>query len=696
MNLLSRSVSRRYLAGISAFLVLVSACLSLQSAQLTKPSANDRHVALAVTTLLKHEHLLRDPADVRHPSNTTISERCMKTFLQSLDPMKMYFYQSDYDSFAAYKDQLADRAQQGDISFAYTVFNTFLARIDERVKMIDSILKMNHDFNIDEELVTDKDAATYSKTPEEAFDRWRKRIKYDLLLLKAEKSDGKPDKSEGKTPEQRLAQRYHSFAKRMRQTDAEELLEMYLTSLTTAFDPHTTYMSPSSVENFKIMMQLKLEGIGASLQGVDGYTVVKKIIPGGAAEKEGHLKLDDKIIAVGEGESGELVDVVDMKLNDVVKMIRGKPGTVVRLELTSVKDPKPHEIKITRATIELKDSEARGEIFDAGRRSDGKPYKIGVINLPSFYMDMDGARQGLPNYKSTTRDVHNILEGFKQKGVDAVVLDLRNNGGGSLTEAIKLTGLFIYDGPVVQVKDADGRVTPYTDPDPDIDWNGPLVVLISKFSASASEIFAGAIQDYSRGLIVGDKSTHGKGSVQSLLDLGEQLFRVPNAPKLGELKITMQQFYRPGGDSTQLRGVVSDIELPSLSSHLDVGEADLDYPLPFDQVPPQPFKKFDRVNPVLTDQLHRLSAARCAASEKFQKVERNIAHYKQQKAKKTVTLNEAKFLKERAELNSDKEEEKAIEKLNDNPSGIERDFYLDEVFNIANDYMNHAQVVKAN
>ncbi len=381
----------------------------------------------------------------------------------------------------------------------------------------------------------------------------------------------------------------------------------------------------------------------------------------------------------------------------MVKLIRGKPGTVVRLQLTSLKDPKPHEIKITRATIELKNSEAQGQVFDAGRRADGKPYKIGVINLPSFYMDMDGARQGNPDYRSTTRDVRRILQGFKEKGVEAVVLDLRTNGGGSLTEAISLTGLFINDGPVVQVKDADGRVTPYVDPDPDIDWNGPLVVVISKFSASASEIFAGAIQDYNRGLIVGDKSTHGKGTVQSLLNLGEQLFRVANAPKMGELKITMQQFYRPGGDSTQRRGVVSDIELPSLSTHLkDVSEADLDYSLPFDHVPPQPFKKFDRVNPVLVDQLQRLSAARCAASEKFQKVQRNIVHYQQQIAKKAVTLNEAKFLKERAELNADKEEEKAIEKLNENPSAIERDFYLDEVFNIATDYMNQAQVVKAN
>ena len=343
----------------------------------------------------------------------------------------------------------------------------------------------------------------------------------------------------------------------------------------------------------------------------------------------------------------------------------------------------------------MTDSEAKGQIFDAGRRGDGKPYKIGVINLPSFYMDMDGARQGKPDFKSTTRDVHRILEDFKAKGVDAVVLDLRTNGGGSLTEAINLTGLFIYDGPVVQVKDANGQVTPYFDPDPDIDWNGPLVVVISKFSASASEIFAGAIQDYNRGLIVGDKSTHGKGTVQSLLDLGQQLFRIPNAPNMGELKITMQQFYRPGGDSTQLRGVVSDVELPSLSTHLDVGEADLDYPLHFDKVPAQPIKKFDRTNAAVVDQLRRASAARCAASEKFQKVQRSITHYLEQKARKSVTLNEAKFRKERAETNADKEEEKAIEKLN-NESGIDRDFYLDEVFNITNDYMNQAQVVKAN
>jgi carboxyl-terminal processing protease len=690
MSFLSRSLIRRRIAGVTAFLFLLSATVWVQAGQLTAPSAGDHNVAKAVTSLLRREHLLR------HPLDAEISHRCMKMFLQSLDPMKMYFYQSDYDKFAEYKDRLADLAQEGKIDFAYLVYKTLLDRIDERVKMVDEILKTKPDFSIDEELVTNKDLVSYAKTPEEARENWRKRIKYDLLLLKAEKADSKTDKSEGKTPEQRLTQRYHSFAKRMHQTDSDELLEMYLTALTMSLDPHTTYMSPDSVKNFKIMMQLKLEGIGASLQGMDGYTIVKKIIPGGAAEKEGHLKLDDKIMAVGEGETGELVDVVDMKLNDVVKMIRGKPDTTVRLQVTSVKDPAPHVVKIKRAVIELKDSEARGEIFDAGRRADGKPYKVGVINLPSFYMDMDGARQGKTEFKSTTRDVHNILKGFKEKGVDAVVMDLRTNGGGSLTEAINLTGLFINDGPVVEVRDAENRVTPYTD-HPDIEWSGPFAVVISRFSASASEIFAGAIQDYHRGLIVGDKSTHGKGSVQSLLDVGQQLFRIPNAPDMGELKITMQQFYRPGGDSTQLRGVVSDIQIPSLSSNLkDVGEADLDYPLPFDRVQPQHFTSFNLVNAAQVDQLHRLSAARCAASEKFQKVERHIAQYKQQVEKKSVTLNEAKFLKERAEMNADKEEEKEIEKMAENPSGIDRDFYLDEVLNIMVDYMNQPQIVKAN
>ena len=613
-----------------------------------------------------------------------MSHRCLKTFLRTLDPMKLYFYQSDIDTFSKYKDSLAEAAQSGDITFAHTVFQTFLARVDERIKMIDQLLTAPHDFTVDEEMVTDKDLIAYPKTPTEAWERWRKRIKYDLLLLKADKADTKAegkheDAFEEKTPQQRLTQRYHSFAKRMHQTTAEELLEMYLTSLTTSFDPHTDYMSPGTLENFEIMMRLKLEGVGASLQNVDGYTVVKRIIPGGAAEKEGHLKLEDRIVGVGQGESGEWVDVVDMKLNDVVNMIRGKPGTIVRLQVIPMHTRSGKSSRSPAPRSNSKTAKPTAEIFEAGHKADGKPYKVGVIDLPSFYLDMSGARRGEIDAKSSTRDVNRILDEFKMKGVDAVVLDLRLNGGGSLTEAISLTGLFIYDGPVVQVKDAEGRVTPYTDPDPGIAWAGPLVVLTSKFSASASEILAGAIQDYGRGLIVGDHSTHGKGTVQSLQEIGQLLFRLPNAPQIGAIKITDHQFYRPNGDSTQRRGVLADIELPSLTTHLDVGEADLDYPLAFDHVDPRDFKRFGLVNPASVDQLRRLDAQRCAASEKFQKVVRDIARYKELKAKKSVTLNEAKFLKERAELNADKEEEKVYDKLAEpNPTGIKRDYYPDE------------------
>ena len=670
-----------------------------------------------------------------------IAGRWMKTFLKSLDPMKVYFYQSDVDEFNQHQDDLTKMIEKNDVSFAYFVFQRFLQRVDERVKTIEELLSQPLDFTVNEEMTVDRDLLQFPKDPNEARDRWRKRIKYDLLVLKTDKDkktaasnesnerkktgdESQPAKnpnedadnpqnstqntptqpqSEKKTnivdekkPVDKLTQRYHSFAKRMHQTDPDELLEIYLNSLTTSFDPHTSYMSPSTQENFDIMMRLELEGIGASLQSDDGYTVVKHLVPGGVADKDGRLKIEDKIIGVGQGEEGPVVDVIDMKLNDVVKLIRGNRGTVVRLEVLSPSSEKK-TLKMTREKIELKDSEAKGEIFEAGKRPDGTAYKIGIIDLPSFYMDMTGARRGLADFKSTTRDVRMILEDFNRKNVDVVVLDLRRNGGGSLTEAINLTGLFIPNGPVVQVKDADGRVSPFNDLDPTMVWSGPLVVVISKFSASASEILAGAIQDYGRGLIVGDHATHGKGTVQSLLDIGQHLFSfMPNTRPMGALKVTMQQFYRPNGESTQKRGVLSDIELPSLTTHLDVGEADLDYPLEFDRVNPMSYKRFDLVTPPITEQLKHLAEQRVQTTEKFQKELRTIARYKEQKAKKTVTLNEAQFVKEREELNADKEEEKTFDELNNpNNKGIVRDYYLDEVMAIAVDYLNLRQVAKA-
>ena len=672
-------------------------------ADLEGPRASDRQVALIVTALLNQEHLLK------HALDDEISERALTTYLKGLDPMKVYFYQADIDEFMKERRSLDDTIKRGDLSLAYKIFNRFLKRVDERVEFVDVLLKQEHDFDVDEVMVTDRDDAKYAKTPAEAFDRWRRRIKYDLLVLKSEAAekaedeeseskqdeakdddakDAEGEKDSGEEATDRLTRRYHSYAKRMHQFSSDDLLEMYLSAITTAYDPHTTYMSPSSLENFHISMKLKLEGIGAALMMNDGYTVVTKVIPGGAADKNGKLQPEDRIVSVGQGADGEMVDVIDMNLNDVVKMIRGKAGTLVRLGVKPAGGNDVQIYQITRAKIELKDSEARSEIIPFGERADGSSYQIGVIDLPSFYMDMSAARKGLTDFKSTTRDVRRILENFKDKGVDAVVLDLTRNGGGSLTEAINLTGLFIDQGPVVQVKDSDSRVQHYDDLESGMVWDGPLVVMTSKFSASASEILAGAIQDYGRGIIIGDVATHGKGTVQSLLDLGNQIFNVPNPPNLGALKITMQQFYRPNGESTQKRGVVVDVPMPSLTTHMDVGETDLDYPVKFDEVEAAPFTKDDDVSTPVVKQLNSLSGKRRSESDDFAKLDRRVKQYQKQKAQKTVTLNEAKFFAERAELDADKEEEKQIkEQVSGERPVFRRNYYNDEVLAVTLDYL---------
>lgn len=683
MRLTMATGKRLRLSGLLLAAVLASSLAIPACADPVAPSTQDEKTAFTVSALLRREHLSR------HPLDDEIASRALDLYLKSLDPMKVYFLQSDIDAFSRQETQIDDQLKRGKIDLGYTVFQTFLRRIDERVKLVDEFLATEHDFTVDEEIVVDPDTAQYAKDDAEARDKWRKRIKYDLLTLKA-------DDTVGQEAIDKLTRRYHSFAKRMHQTSSDELLEMYLTSVTTAYDPHTTYMSPSTLENFDISMRLELEGIGAALQSEDGYTIVSKIIPGGAAAKNGQLKPEDKIVGVGQGKDGAIQDVVDMKLDDVVALIRGKRGTTVRLQVIPLDSQERKIIEIVRERVELKDSEAQAKVFEEGQQADGSPYKIGVINLPSFYMDMEGARQGLAEFKSTTRDVRRILEGFNQQGVDAVVLDLRFNGGGSLQEAINLTGLFIDQGPVVQVKDADGQVLPYNDLESGAVWNGPLVVVINKFSASASEILAGAIQDYRRGLVIGDHATHGKGTVQSLMDLSQRLFGFTRGPELGALKITMQQFYRPNGESTQKRGVLSDIELPSLTTHLDVGEADLEYPVEFDRIEAMRYNPTNSVDKTIVDRLKYQSVQRREASEDFQKVAKRIDLYLKQKDRKTVTLNEEKFMAEREALTAEKEEQKKLEELNNlSETGIERDYYLNEAIAITMDYLQMTLVAQA-
>lgn len=642
-----------------------------------KPTAIDKQISIIISTMIDGEdgqHLLRRPLD------DEISRRALKQFIKSLDPWKLYFYQSDYDEFTKDEANLDEKIQSGKLDFAFKVYNRFLQRIDERVEMANEWIDAKLDYTKDESLLTDQDQLSFAKSEAEARERWRKRIKYSFLVLKASKTEGEEAK-------EKLRRRYRSFKNRMGQLKSDRVLEMFANAITTSYDPHTTYFSKTTYENFQISMKLQLEGIGASLQSEDGVTVIKRIVPGGAADKEGSLKVEDRIVSVGQGvDESEMIDVIDMNLDEVVKLIRGKAGTVVRLGVMPEGSNEMKIYKITRERIELKDSEAQGMVFEQGTKPDGKPFQVGVIDLPSFYLDLDAAQRGDLNYKSATKDLRKLIGGFREKGVDAIVLDLRRNGGGSLAEAIGCTGLFIDRGPVVQIKGPFGNVNQYNDRMPGMAWDGPLVVVTSQFSASASEILAGAVQDYNRGLVVGDKATHGKGTVQSLINLWQHLNPTVRRPSTewGALKITQSQFYRPGGDSTQKKGVEADIVLPSFSNHMDVSEGDLDYAVEFDKVKTARFVKNNHVNAEMIKALTAASEARISKSEDFKKLETRIAEYVKEKDKKTVTLNEEKFFSR--ELDAEKEDEKTFENQVNNDK-IKRDFYLNEVMAITTDYV---------
>ena len=690
----------------------VSTVVAQDNQGLEEASRTDRLVSQLVAQLMEQQHLSSRQLD------DSISQRAFDMFIKNLDPLKAYFLQSDIDEFAQWKTKIDDQMKQGDYSAAFAIFNRFLERVDQRTELAVELVDADHDYTIDEELVTDPDLLQYAKNEQEAFETWRKRIKYTLMVFKSDEEskktkeeDGSDETSKGDEPETKesksldpkemIRKRYQSFARRAHQMDNEDVVERYISAITNSYDPHTSYLSKGSFQNFLIQMSLELEGIGATLQGSDeGYTVIKSIVPGGAAATQGGLKVEDKIVGVGQGEEdgenadgkllrehgNELVDVTGMKLDDVVGMIRGKAGTTVRLNVQSENEAGLHIVKIIREKIKLEDSAAHGAIFEEGKKADGAPNKIGVIELPSFYASMDSdGDEG----RSTTTDVRKILDDFNAKGVDALVLDLRANGGGSLKEAIDLTGLFIDLGPVVQVKDAYGDIEELNDENSGMAWDKPLVVLTSKFSASASEILAGAVQDYNRGLVVGDTATHGKGTVQSLMNISQLVYRVRNPPNVfGALKITTQQFYRPNGDSTQKRGVLSDIVLPSITDKMDVGESDLDYPVEFDRVPRASFSTYSFTRPEFTKSLQERSQQRLQKSEEFQDRIEKIAKYVEQKNSKTVSLNEEKYLAKRRELNADKEDEKAIEDQLLPDNDIERNYYLDEVLKITVDYMD--------
>ena len=644
-------------------------------AEIGEPSTKNRQIALMVRGIVSSQHL------TRHELDDEISERSLATFIDRLDPMKLYFLQEDIDAFESKKTEIDDMLKSGELQFAHDVFLKYMSRMEESITVVHHLIDAKHDFTVEEYINTDWDNLEFAKTREELTERWRKRIKYNFLVLKG-------DKTEGEDARERLHRRYSSQLKQMEQTKSDDLLEIFLTSVTTSYDPHTTYMSPTSSENFEIQMRLNLDGIGAQLTLEDGYTKVTRIIPGGAADKQGELKTGDRIVSVGQDTEGEMQEVIDMKLNDVVSLIRGKPGSTVRLGIIPEKSQETKVLTIKRAKIELKDSEARGEIIEHNLPGTKKTLRIGVINLPSFYMDMDAARKGVKDYRSTTRDCRRIIDEFNEEGIEGMIMDLSTNGGGSLTEAIDLTGLFIDLGTVVQVKDPSGRVQQYDDRNKGTSYDGPLVVLCSKFSASASEIFAGAIVDHGRGIVVGDSTTHGKGTVQNFLELGAQFFSINNPPNLGALKITTQQFYRPGGASTQQRGVYSDIILPSITDHLKVSESDLDYPVPFDKVDDEVQEHLGARDEEIIAKLKAASEQRIEKSEDFQKLLTQIDEYKKQQKEKRVSLVEEVFFAKRDENSAQEEAQDNLEKRANGEAEVFPDtFYNREVLTITGEYI---------
>lgn len=659
--------------------------------QKPQPEPQDSRITRIIATYLPQQHISGEEL------NDEISRRALRLYLRSLDPMKLYFLQSDIDEFSKSQNRLDDMAREGDLSLAYTIFHRYLDRVDQRVAMALELLDGEFDFTVDESIVVDPEAARYPADEEEARERWRRQVKYSLLVEKGE------EKSLEEAVDT-IRRRYRRVKSRWHQTESAEVLERYLTSITNAYDPHSSYMSGYTLEDFQMMMRLNLEGIGAALRDKDGVTEVTRVLPGGAAEAHGKLKEGDAIVSVGQGEDGEMVDIVDERLEDVVKLIRGEAGTVVRLGVKPGGVGETVVYTITRSEVQLEDSAARSEIIEVegNEENGGSKRKIGYINLPSFYFDMEGARNGTNGYRSSTRDVADLLEKFKTQNVEGVVLDLRLNGGGSLTEAINLTGLFIDQGPVVQVKNSDGTVERHSDEVPGVAWDGPLVVLTSKFSASASEILAGAIQDYGRGVVVGDTTTHGKGSVQTLMDLARRLLG-PAADRLninyGALKLTLQQFYLPDGESTQKEGVRADIILPSLTSHFDGGEAELDYALDYGRVPSARHQEYKQTPSDVLGYVRAQSAKRIENSDKFVDLLRRIEIYERQKAEKFVSLNEEKFMARRKELDAQKEEEKEIlDQQIPNEEVLPRNYYYDEVLNITRDYvdaLNRQQLAQA-
>src|SRR5213083_1510026 len=624
-------------------------CAILLTATIAAPpamAASRETIAMSVGRLLEEGHYTRQKL------NEDVSRKFLQTYLEMLDFSHLFFTQKDIDDLnAKYGSSMAGDVLLGNLKPAYEIYALYTKRMDDRVAKIKELLKQPIDFKGSATVELSRQKSSWPKDDAEADQLWRGRIANELLQEHLSEHPIEP-------PAQLVARRYDRLARNVHEEDKDEQMKLYLDALAQAYDPHSEYLSKADMKNFSINMGLSLVGIGAMLRSEDGYAKIESLVPGGPAQADGRLKVGDRITAVAQGPA-DYVDVREMRLDKVVEIIRGKKGTRVRLLVipADATDPSRRKnVELVRDEIKLKDQEARADII-IKKKENGEPVKLGWITLPSFYADMDR------HQKSTTRDVLQLLKRLKKENISGLVVDLRRNGGGSLEEAIALTGLFLKSGPIVQTKSSNGNIVVSSDPDPGIAYSGPRIVLTSRQSASASEIFAAALQDYGRALIVGDKNTFGKGTVQTILEIGRFTSLLGSrSQEDGALKLTIQKFYRVAGGSTQLHGVASDIVLPTLSDLPEFGEGALKNCLAYDEVPKAKFTKWSEGRGLFIDELKRRSEARVQVNPEFHYVMEDMDRLRKRLDENRISLNEDT---RKAELNEDKirKETRAKERL---------------------------------
>jgi carboxyl-terminal processing protease len=615
------------------------------------PTAAQATTAKLVYGLLSDSRYAYRP----RPLDDTLSQDIFKRYLETLDGGKLFFTAQDVEKFSPYKTQLDDAIKGSGMAPAYAMFALYKQRVNERIAFARGVLKTDKfDFSGKERYEYDRKDVPWAADSNALDAIWRQSVKNDWLRLKLA----------GKQPDEirkTLDKRYANLAKSAGELDDEDVFQTFVNSYANAIDPHTDYFTPKSADNFNLQMSLSLEGIGAVLQKQDEVVVIREIVPGGPAALSNKLKPGDRVVAVGQGASGEMKDVIGWRIDDVVSLIRGPKNTQVRLDMIPAEaglDAKPTRIVITRQKVRLEEQAAKGETITIPG-TDGTPAKrIGVVKLPAFYQDFEGRRKNTADYASATRDVAKLLAQFRAQKVDGVVMDLRNNGGGSLTEAVELTGLFVDQGPVVQVRESGGRVSVEGDEQAGVAWDGPLAVLTNRGSASASEIFAGAIQDYGRGLVIGE-TTFGKGTVQNLIDLDR--WPANEGARFGQVKLTIAQFFRVSGGSTQHKGVVPDIRFPVTVDATEFGESTYDNALPWTRIAAVPHTRYGNFAPLLP-RLDELHDARVARDKEFQWWAEDVAQFRVEQAKKYVSLNEAERRAERDEFDAKRKARQAARK----------------------------------